>query len=468
MPERITTPATVLRIILFGFLAGIAFASFDAILVRFSIFIVLVILSSRAILRLPKGIRGIFALRVRPRALFVLGILGAVSFWCSLQVYAASSPAQNSIARVPSGEYKIEGTVENVSFSDRRQKLTISSISLEDQTYEDRIIIFSPLFPKFTYGARLSLTCELQDPEPFDGFAYDRFLAAKRIYKTCFSYHAPSLIESHTGNRLLQFSSDVKNEFLHRINLVFGEPHGALLAGLLFGEKQFSDEWEERFIATGTSHIVAASGYNITIVTIIVFAFLTSIGIRRQKAFWLLFAGVVAYVIFAGAEAAVVRAGVMAVLILTSRHLGRRADMLNVILLAAAIMLAVNPRLLRDDVGFQLSFLSTIGLIYFTPLLEKKFTFVPKEFAIRESLTSTLAATLFTLPIILISFGRFSPVSLIANLLILPLVPYAMAAGSVIIIISLFSLTLASIASAPAWALLSIILLIIKSLASLF
>jgi competence protein ComEC len=259
----------------------------------------------------------------------------------------------------------------------------------------------------------------------------------------------------------------VHDGVVEKIDKTFGDPHAALLAGLLLGDQRFSDAWEEKFQATGTTHIVAASGYNVTVVSFILFGFLVYFGVRRQQAYGILLVGIIAYVFLAGGDAPVVRAGVMGSLVLTSKQLGRKTTMTNVLLLAAVLMLIPEPRLLRDDVGFQLSMLATIGLIYFAPTVDKWFSFVPKTFTLRESLSATVAATIFTLPIILFSFGNLSLVSPIANLLILPVIPYAMAFGAIALVIGFVSAPVGALAAGPAWALLTYVLWVIESLASL-
>jgi len=161
-----------------------------------------------------------------------------------------------------------------------------------------------------------------------------------------------------------------------------------------------------------------------------------------------------------------VRAGVMGCLVLFSTQLGRRTTMTNVLLVSACVMLAFNPRLLRDDIGFQLSFVSTVALIYLAPVLESKFRFLPETYAIRENAVATISATLAALPILFLSFGQLSLLSPIANVLILPLTPYAMAFGAAATAVGFVSTTIAFYLSGPAWALLWLILEITRWLAT--
>lgn len=398
-------------------------------------------------------------------------LLGGFLLWVALASFGIffhlPSPGNDSVAHLRDGSYRVTGTIVDIGHSEERQQITLSDLEVNNQPLQDRVIAFAPTFPPREYGDQVTVRCSLQTPEPFEGFAYDRFLAAKEVYKTCFTHSAPLFLSAENGEPIKQFLWPLSQRIVEQIDRTFGEPHGSLLAGLLLGEQRFTEEWEARFIATGTSHVVAASGYNVTIVVFLLFGFLTSVGVKRQQAFYLLLAGIAAYVVVAGGDAAVMRAGVMGSIVLLARQLGRRASMLNVLLLTASAMLLINPFLLRDDVGFQLSMLSTIALIYFSPVLDRKFVFIPSAYGIRESLSATLAATIFSLPVIFLSFGTLSVVGPVANLFILPLIPYAMLFGSIAILMSFVSGTIGVIISGPAWALLSAVLLVIKSLSEL-
>jgi competence protein ComEC len=107
---------------------------------------------------------------------------------------------------------------------------------------------------------------------------------------------------------------------------------------------------------------------------------------------------------------------------------GRLANSQNAILFAGAAMLSINPLLLRYDAGFQLSFLATLGIVYVYPLFEKKF-FAGEQNILKETILMTLAAQVFVLPVILANFEKLSVISPLANLLILPAIPFIMGTG---------------------------------------
>lgn len=454
MASKRLTPSVGLRSICIGLLLGIAFVSFEeTILQALWLFIPMALF--------------LFVIIIRFERRWVLFCVVAFFIIVGIWMYEMALPGSNSVIHYRQTTQFVEGTVINVRINEKSQKLRVNNLIFDDINVEDRIVIFAPIFPEYEYGDRILLKCDLQTPEPIDDFRYDRYLAGKRVYATCYSRSAPILLSKHQGNAVKGVLLQAREHIIKVNDRIFGEPHASLMIGLLLGEQRFTDAWEERFVRTGTTHIVAASGYNVAVVTFIIFALLTYFGVRRRRAFALILAAIAGYVILAGAEAAVIRAGVMGALVLVSQQLGRKSTMANVLLLTACIMLIVNPFLLRDDVGFQLSMLSTVGLIYFTPVLEKKFRFVPEMWSLRESVTATLAATLFTLPIVLLRFGRLSIISVVANVFVLPLIPYTMFFGVVAIVLGSISITLGMIVAGPAWALLYISLLIVETLSTL-
>jgi competence protein ComEC len=387
---------------------------------------------------------------------FCLICLGA---FLSTVVYLHSFPGEDSISHQFGEHQLVEGDVVKSIRSDSSQNIILRDLIVNDIPVSGGIQLFIPLFPEYAYGDRIRLRCDLETPEPFDGFRYDRFLASKNIYATCRSFYAPLLVSS------LEVVSIVglRDQAIDRIDQIFVEPHASLLVGLLFGQQRFSDAWENRFQRTGTTHIVAASGYNVSVVAILVFSSLLFFLVRRQRAFLLIVLAIIGFVIVAGGEAAVLRAGVMAILLLSARQIGRKASMVNILMLTACVMLFVNPRLLRDDIGFQLSMASTIGLIYFMPVLEKHLQFISERYEIRASFAATVAATVATLPIILFSFGSFSVIGPLVNLIILPFIPYIMVLGSISVLISSVLPQLGILVALPAWSLLEFVLRIVHA-----
>jgi len=409
---------------------------------------------------------GIFIFLRRSIVLMVLVAVCAISlgvFRYQLTIpdgstwFAADRGEGSAVAWIGS-EVALEGVVlGDVQTSSQLQSFTLGDVRIDGEAVRSKVLVRVPLYPEFTYGNRIRLDCTLEAPEPFDGFRYDRYLAKEGVLAICQSYREPFLLGTDrisVRGRLLA----VKGGILERVRLTFHEPYAALLEGLLLGEKNLPDSVEEDFRRAGLSHIVAASGQNVALVTDVLFWLLIGIGFRRRGASVALLVGIALYVLLAGADAAIVRAGIMGSVVALSRTLGRVPSTTNMLLFALSLMLLHNPLLLRDDVGFQLSFAATTGIVVFQPRLARFFAFLPRGLGLREALATSASAIAATLPVMLISFGELSFVAPLANLLVLPLIPFVMIAGAVILMISAVVQPLALVLAAPVVGGLKIIL----------
>ncbi len=209
------------------------------------------------------------------------------------------------------------------------------------------------------------------------------------------------------------------------------EPHAGFLTGLLTGGTgQLSPEFRAAVTATGTMHLLALSGWNVGIISRGIDRLFRSFAIGRRARLVLSGSAVILFVFMVGASASVVRAAIMGTIVVLADFLGRPHTAGRALLLTIAVMLLFEPALIAN-LSFLLSVSATLGLIYLSPLVAPALSFFPKRFAIRDNAVSSVVATLATAPLILLTFGRFSLVSLPANLLLLPFIPLAMGIGFV-------------------------------------
>jgi len=199
---------------------------------------------------------------------------------------------------------------------------------------------------------------------------------------------------------------------------------------------------------------------HISILAALVMAMLLGLGLARRYAFYLASLFLIAYIVLIGVPASAMRAGLMGFLVLWALNLGRLSKLTNSLVLAASILLLFNPRLLRDDVGFQLSFLAVLGIVHVYPLLDQWFDKIknPKFKGIRDIFIITIAAQAFTLPIIAYNFSQVSLIAPLSNLLVLWTLPLLMIAVLVAIILSFLYPPLAVVFFLPAWLLLTYII----------
>ncbi len=367
-------------------------------------------------------------------------------------------PAGDSVA-FATGHYTVEGSVVDFQRGERTAQVTLGDIVIDNVVKSGRVLVTAPRDMLPNVGDRVSVTCNLEAPEPFDGFAYDQYLAIRGVYAVC-RVGDPLLVRTPgVGTSVGVTFTRTRMVLMDAIDRNLPQPQSTLLSGLLLGDANFSGVWRDRFLATGTSHIVAASGFNVSVVVLVLFSGLTYFGLRRQHAFWVLATAIISYVALSGFSPAVVRAGVMGGLVLLAKKLGRKTTMRNVVLLAVAVMLTLEPRLLLYDVGFQLSVVSTVALIWVGPAFAERLKWIPTAFDLREVMASTLAATLCTLPLVVLSFGSVSLVGPLVNLVVLPFVPFAMAWGALGLLVGVA--VPSPYVQLPAWGILSVMMWVI-------
>jgi len=168
-----------------------------------------------------------------------------------------------------------------------------------------------------------------------------------------------------------------------------------------------------------------------------------------------------------GAPASAIRAGIMGGLVMVAMRVGRLSTVLTAIVFAATLMVLANPKIIRFDVGFQLSFLAVVGLVWVYPMLEKYFQKIPDPYKIKSMLLVTISAQIMALPILIYNFDRLSIVAPLANILILPFIPFAMGLGFLAGVISYVWIVPAKIFGYFTWIILTYQIRTIEYLASL-
>ncbi len=397
------------------------------------------------------------AVLLRQRRGLVLCLVCVNCFVAGIMRYGFAFP-RDSPARVE----HYEGAVGIVGVIDAEPDIRLDGVrylvtaeNVDETPVKGRVYLKNDRHPQFAYGDRVRISCKLVRPEPIvdeetgQVFRYDLYLGLQRVYATCNQARITKL-EIGQGNEVFAFILRGKHLLAEKISDLWPEPEASFMAGILYGYRGGLGNLNEMFSRTGVTHIVAVSGFNISVIATILITAATYACVPRQKAFWLVSVGIVGFVIFTGASASVVRAGVMGIIALLAKHVGRSSRIGNVMLAAATLMVINNPLVLWSDAGFQLSFLSTLGLVYVSPLLEKWQKYLPTFLGLQESLLSTMSAIIATLPLILYQFGRLSLVAPMVNVLILWIISWLMLAGTIAVVIGFVSPALGALAAWPA------------------
>ena len=306
-----------------------------------------------------------------------------------------------------------------VNEPDIREKI----IRLTVKTDMGKLLVTTWRYPEYQYGDKIKITGKLESPPAFEDFNYRDFLKKDGIYSQM-SWPELEVIGSGHGNSIYEILFSFKNKFKTTTQSFISPPQEGILEALIFGdEENISKDWKDKLNFTGTRHITAVSGMNITIIASLLLSFALALGLWRQQAFYLSIFLLILYILMIGAPASAVRAGFMAGLFLLAQYLGRMSAAQRAVIFAASFMLFLNPLLLKLDIGFQLSFLAILGIIYLQPILADWFKKIPnhKFFLLRTTLSATLSAQVFTLPILIYNFGYIPLISPLANILIVPI-----------------------------------------------
>ncbi len=360
-----------------------------------------------------------------------------------------------SLSAVP----RVDAPMQIISPPDYRETNTKVIVKYN----EARILVTLPKGVQVKYGDILQVAGDFIIPQPFETdtgriFDYSGYLAKERVFFEI-RYPKYTFLSEGKASPVLKTLYKIKEYIRSTIIDSHAKDEQGLLLGILIGERGgISKELQDSFIKTGTIHIVALSGYNVTIISeAIAYVLIPLLGVTFG-----IVGGAIAVVLFAimtGLGATIVRATIMGLLAYLSRMTGKEFDIGRALLIAGSIMILSNPWILVFDVSFQLSFIATVGLVYITPLVALWFKWI-KNKGLKEIVSATIATNLTVLPFVAYKMGIVSLVSIPANILIAPLVPLSMLFGA----LSIFIFMIFPVLALPLVALSSFILSCILSI----
>jgi competence protein ComEC len=218
----------------------------------------------------------------------------------------------------------------------------------------------------------------------------------------------------------------VRDRFANGVRVAIKEPEASLGVGYLVGQRStLPQDLDQQIKTVGLTHAVVASGYNLTILV----TFACGIFAKKSKYLAVLASSAMisSFMLITGFSPSMSRAGLVSGLSLIAWYYGRKIHPLVLLPFAAAITVVIQPAYIWGDIGWYLSFTAFVGVIVLAPLLQHYFWGVNKKpHMLRQLFVDTISAQIATLPIILFSFHQYSQYALPANLLVLPLVPFAM------------------------------------------
>lgn len=283
----------------------------------------------------------------------------------------------------------------------------------------------------FAYGDVLALRGKVGVPEPPGNpgaFDYRQWLNRQGIAATLYVQDSQQVhYLGRAGSPLHRMAYSLRDGLEKIFDQTMSPNQAVILNGLIFGTRgEIPPDVQQAFNETGLVHILSVSGYHVALVVALVLALLRLFRVPTHLTAWVAIPVLLFYAIMTGLGPAVLRSTLMAILLLLAQHLGRPQDWPTTLAVAAGVILVQNPLTLYD-IGFQLSFVATWGLLYLTSRLNALLPNLPRSIALL--ITVPLAAQLATLPLVLLYFNLVSPVSILANLLTTHLVALVMLFG---------------------------------------
>ena len=288
---------------------------------------------------------------------------------------------------------------------------------------------------ELNYGDEVLIKGDLRDPKGVrnpGGFNQKAYLERQGIRALFYgdSQTEVRILNRHQGNFLKEKALEVKDSLSRSFSSAFDKRDAGFLKALFLGERgDLDDDFKDLFIKTGTMHILAVSGFNIGFLTMTLFLFLRFFRISKNIKLWLTLGLVWVYCLLVGWQSPVARASVMATVLIAGQLLGRKPNILNSLGLAALLILIINPKQLFD-VGFQLSFIAVFAIARLLPIFfehpeawpNEKWTVREKAWRyLRELFWVSFVCLVATLPITVENFYIVTPLSLLANLVVVPL-----------------------------------------------
>lgn len=340
------------------------------------------------------------------------------------------------------------------------QSLLAKNLVGQEPSLEGQVIFFLPLGTDIRYGDLVNIRGELLPPEEGIEFSWRDYLRHQGVNST-FDFPILKIIERDKGNPLRAALFKLRESGARVLSEIFPSPEDSLLKGILLGdESTISPALSKAYRLTGTSHIIAISGFNMSVLAgLVSLIFTRSFGKKRGAVITILLLG--SYSLLVGASASVLRAAIMGSYAVLGSAISRKGNTLNNLGVSTLLMVLLNPHL-PWDVGFQFSVMATLGLSLFSGPIEARLeawfeNLFKKEKAltfsslISEVFLLTLIAQALVLPISVWHFKEISWLFLLANPLILPVQPAVMVLGLLAMGLGLLWLPLGQLLAWIAW-----------------
>ena len=358
------------------------------------------------------------------------------------------------IISIKEKEYYIEYDIDKVYIEKQRVPKTKLKIRTND---------------KFELGDMLLLKGNIELPTEArnrGGFDYKKTLLAENVYGIVEPTSTPRVISKNNINVIWRSSIFLRDKINQIVDELLIQPESDIVKGILIGDiGSLENDVYEDYKEAGMMHLLAVSGGNIAFLNLIFIWILKKLKLRKDKINIIMILIIILYVYITGMTASVLRAGIMAITILVAYLVNRKSDTITAIAFSALLMIINNPFVIWS-LGFQLSFLGTLGIVLlYKPIKEFLDKYMPEKLS--ELVGVSLAAQLVVNPILAYNFNTFSIVSIFSNILAVPLSGVILTYGIITVAVGMISTTIGQLCAGGLYILTKAIVIIAKLSASL-
>lgn len=339
---------------------------------------------------------------------------------------------------------KLSGDAQDTSKG--TTKLTLSDVRVDGKKYAGEVFVTTAGRVQVKRGDIVTLSGKVRE-----GFA---------TYPVAMSY--AKLQKTERGPDIIR---DIRDRFGDTVRHYVIDPMASLGLGFVVGQRStLPDELDEQLKIVGLTHIVVASGYNLTILV----RFMMRVFARHSR--YLAFVGALlltlAFVLFSGFSPSMNRAVVVTILSLLAWYIGRRFHPMYLLVYVAAGTAFFNPSYVWGDLGWYLSFFAFAGVLIVAPLLIARFYKKRQPTSFEQLVVETMSAEIMALPLIALSFSVIPVFGLVANVLVAPIIPFAMVLTAATGFVGMIVPIIGAVVAVPTTIVIAYVIAVVEWLAS--
>lgn len=344
-------------------------------------------------------------------------------------------------------------------------------VKIEEGKFKNKKLYLLTQQDSLKYGQLIYIKGEYIIPSEaknYKGFDYREYLKTKKIYGTIkVNKYNIKILKNNNINKIFCIANKSRNYIKNKTKEILPLDCASLLNGILIGDKSdINENIIEDFKLSNLSHMLAVSGTHVGYIIIGLTLLLNKIHISKKWIYVIMIIALIIYLFITNFTVSIIRACIMSILVLISNILHRKSDIATSISISTLVILIYNPFSI-NDIGFQLSYLGTIGIILFTKNIEEILNKIKLNKKVRKIIATSTSAQIMIAPIMAIRFNTISLTFIIGNILATPLLGASIILGFVIISLSFVSKTMLNIMSIPLNLILNLLLFITNNIAKI-